>query len=193
MNEKIFGNKTALLVLLQLYHHHEAHARGIATDLGVSLSPVQNQLERFEQAGVLISKKMGQTRVYVFNMKSPLTKPFKELVGIIYETLSKEDHQNLFLSTSESPKNDNSCSKCQGIGSLLCCDECSRAYHFSCVGKLESEMDTSEKWRCPECSKAFRASRLHASSTSVGLLDQVRAAEVKSTLDAITVLAGRMN
>lgn len=96
MNEKIFGNKTALLVLLQLYHHHEAHARGVAMDLGVSLSPVQNQLDRFEQAGVLISKKMGQTRIYTFNMKSPLTKPFKELVGIIYETLSKEDHQNLF-------------------------------------------------------------------------------------------------
>lgn len=96
MNEKLFGNKTALLVLLQLHHHHEAHARGIASDLGVSLSPVQNQLDRFEQVGVLISKKMGQTRVYSFNMKSPLTKPFKELVSIIYETLSKEDHQNLF-------------------------------------------------------------------------------------------------
>lgn len=104
-----------------------------------------------------------------------------------------EDNHNLFLSTSESPKNDNSCSKCQGIGSLLCCDECSRAYHFSCVGKLESDIDSSEKWRCPECSKASRAARLHASSTSVGLLDQVRVAEVKNTLDAITILAGRMN
>jgi DNA-binding transcriptional ArsR family regulator len=98
MNEKIFGNKTALLVLLQLYHHHETHARAIATDLGTSLSPVQNQLDRFEQAGVLISKKVGQARVYAFNMKSPLTKPFKELVRVIYETLSKEDHQHLFPS-----------------------------------------------------------------------------------------------
>lgn len=96
MNEKLFGNKTALLVLLQLYHHTEAHARGIAADLGVSLSPVQNQLDRFEQAGVLISKKAGQTRVYTFNMKNPLTRPFKELIQIIYENLSKEDHEILF-------------------------------------------------------------------------------------------------
>lgn len=96
MNEKLFGNKTALLALLQIYHHHEVHARGIATDLGVSLSPIQNQLDRFEQAGVLVSKKMGQTRIYSFNMKSPLTKPFKELVRIIYETLSEKDHQTLF-------------------------------------------------------------------------------------------------
>lgn len=96
MNEKLFGNKTALLVLLQLYHHHEAHARGIATDLVVSLSPVQNQLDRFEQAGVLVSKKVGQARVYFFNMKNPLTKPFKEMIRIIYENLSKEDHEILF-------------------------------------------------------------------------------------------------
>ena len=96
MNEKIFGNKTALLTLIQLYHHNEVHARGVASDLGVSLSPVQNQLDRFEQAGVLVSKKVGQTRVYQFNMKSPLTKPFKEIVRIIYETLSESDHEKLF-------------------------------------------------------------------------------------------------
>lgn len=96
MVEKIFGNKTALLTLLQLYHHHEVHARGVATDLNMSLSPVQNQLDRFEQAGVLISRKVGNTRVYTFNMKSPLAKPFKELVRVIYETLSREDHEKLF-------------------------------------------------------------------------------------------------
>jgi len=96
MNEKLFGNKTALMVLLQLYHHHEAHARGISTDLGVSLSPVQNQLDRFEKAGVLISKKVGQTRVYIFNMKSPLTRPFKDLIKVIYENLSRIDHETLF-------------------------------------------------------------------------------------------------
>lgn len=96
MNDKLFGNKTALLALLQLYHHHEVHARGIAADLGLSLSPIQNQLERFEDAGVLVSKKVGQTRIYSFNLKSPLTKPFRELVRIIYDSLSEKDHQELF-------------------------------------------------------------------------------------------------
>lgn len=96
MIEKLFGNKTALLVLLQLYHHHEGHARGIATDLSTSLSPVQNQLDRFEQVGVLVSKKMGQTRVYSFNKKSPYTKPFMELIKIVYETLPLSDREKLF-------------------------------------------------------------------------------------------------
>ncbi len=96
MNEKLFGNKTALLVLLQLYHHHEAHARGIATDIGKSLSPVQNQLDRFEQAGVLVSKKMGQTRIYSFNMKFPITRPFKEMIKIIYSNIPLSEHKELF-------------------------------------------------------------------------------------------------
>jgi hypothetical protein len=92
--------------------------------------------------------------------------------------------------TDESSKNDNSCSKCQGIGSLLCCDDCSRAYHFSCVGKIESDIDSKEKWRCPECVKVARAARVHASSSTVGILDKRHQTKLKIRLEAISILAG---
>ena len=89
-----FGYRS--LVLLQIYHHGEVHASGIANDLQVALSPVQNQLDRFERAGILVSKKVGKTRVYFFNKKSPLLKPFIEMIKIYYETISLSDHDKLF-------------------------------------------------------------------------------------------------
>ncbi len=96
MLKEIFGNKTAACVLLHVYHHGEIHASGIANDLQVALSPVQNQLDRFERASVLVSKKVGRTRVYFFNMKSPLIKPFIEMIKIYYESLPITDHEKLF-------------------------------------------------------------------------------------------------
>jgi hypothetical protein len=46
------------------------------------------------------------------------------------------------------------CSKCFGVGDLLCCDGCPRAYHVSCVNAYGVP---SGKWLCPECKRALRA------------------------------------
>lgn len=96
MLKEIFGNNTAAFVLLHVYHHGEIHASAIASDMEVALSPIQNQLDRFERAGILVSKKVGRTRVYFFNMKSPVIKPFIELIKIYYESLPLTDHEKLF-------------------------------------------------------------------------------------------------
>ena len=96
MLKDIFGNKTAPLVILQIYHHGEVHATGIADDLKIALSPVQNQLDRFERAGILVSKTVGRTRLYFFNKKSPILKPFMDMIKIYYESLPIGDHEKLF-------------------------------------------------------------------------------------------------
>ena len=72
MIEKLFGNKTASLILLFLYHYGELHASGLSRDIDVSLSAVQNQLEKFEDIGIVVSKKIGNVRIFTFNQKSPL-------------------------------------------------------------------------------------------------------------------------
>ena len=96
MLDKIFGTKTAAFILLHLFHYGELHARGVARDINISLSTVQKQLEKFEDAGVVISKKIGNTRIFSFNKKSPLTKPLMELIGIIHSTMSISDKELLF-------------------------------------------------------------------------------------------------
>lgn len=55
-----------------------------ARDLDISLSAVQKQLQKFEDAGVVVSKLMGRTRIYTFNKKSPLTKPLIELIDVVF-------------------------------------------------------------------------------------------------------------
>lgn len=96
MLEGIFGNKTAEKVILHIFHYGESHASAIANDFDVALNPVIHQLNRFELAGVLISKEAGRSRIYSFNPKSPLSKPIKELAEIAYETIPLSDRQKMF-------------------------------------------------------------------------------------------------
>lgn len=96
MLEKIFGNKTAEKVLLHIYHYGESHASGIAQDFDMALNPIIQQLNRFELAGVLISKEAGRTRIYSFNPKSPLMKPVKELIELAYDSIPLAERQSIF-------------------------------------------------------------------------------------------------
>lgn len=96
MLEGIFGNKTAEKVLLHIFHYGESHASAISMDFEVALNPVRQQLNRFELAGVLVSKEVGRSRIYSFNPKSPLAKPVKELVELAYEAISLSERQKLF-------------------------------------------------------------------------------------------------
>jgi len=96
MLEGIFGNKTAEKVLLHIYHYGESHASAIAQDFGIALTPVIQQMNRFEVAGVLVSKVAGRSRVYSFNPKSPLTKPVKDLIEMTYEAIPLSQRQKLF-------------------------------------------------------------------------------------------------
>lgn len=98
MLQGIFGNKTAEKVLLHIFHYGESHASGIAQDFDVALNPVIQQLDRFENAGVLVSKEVGRSRVYSFNPKSPLSRPIRELIEIAYEAIPLSERQKIFAS-----------------------------------------------------------------------------------------------
>jgi predicted transcriptional regulator len=97
MLEGIFGNKTAERVLLHILHYGEIHASAIAQDYDMALNPVKGQLDRFERAGVLVSKEMGRTRIYSFNPKSPLATPVKSLVQIVYDSIPLREREKIFL------------------------------------------------------------------------------------------------
>jgi len=94
--EALFGNRTAAKLMLYLFHYGEAYARGAARDLGIAVSAVQRQLDKFESAGLLVSRMVGNTRVYTFNPKQPATAKLKDLVGVFYEALSIKDREHLF-------------------------------------------------------------------------------------------------
>jgi predicted transcriptional regulator len=96
MLEGIFGNKTAEKVLLHIFHYGESHASAIAQDFDMALNPIRQQLNRFELAGILVSKELGRLRVYFFNPKSTLVRPVKELIELAYNAISLEEREKIF-------------------------------------------------------------------------------------------------
>lgn len=98
MLEGIFGNKTAEKVLLHVYHYGEIHASAIAQDYGAALNPIKSQLDRFERAGILVSKQAGRTRLYFFNPKSVFLGPVRELLKLTYEAIPLKEREKIFAS-----------------------------------------------------------------------------------------------
>lgn len=96
MLEDIFGNKSTEKVLLHVYHYGESHASGIAKDFNVALNPILQQLNKLEKSGVLVSKVVGRSRLYSFNLKSPFTKPIKDLIFIVYDSIPMSEKEKLF-------------------------------------------------------------------------------------------------
>lgn len=96
MISTIFGNKTAAKVMLYLFHYGEAYANGISKDMGITLSQVQKQLDKFEEAGVFVSKKIGTVRIYTFNPKLGVVKKIKELIREFYDSIPLEQRQIMF-------------------------------------------------------------------------------------------------
>ena len=96
MLETILGNETAAKIMLYLIHYGEAYSSGVSKDMGITLSQVQKQLEKFEAGGVLVSKKTGNVRVYTFNPKQGIVKKFKELIKAFYESIPLPQREKLF-------------------------------------------------------------------------------------------------
>lgn len=83
-------------IMFHLCHYDEIHPSAVAKDYKISLSAVQKQFARFEEAGILVSKLVGKTRVYLFNKKSPAAKAFIDFVKVYYDALSLEDKERIF-------------------------------------------------------------------------------------------------
>ena len=63
----LFGSKAAYRVLMYLENYGQGYAAEIARTFGMSLSQVQNQLRKFEDLGLLVSRKEGPARFFYFN------------------------------------------------------------------------------------------------------------------------------
>lgn len=75
----LFGSKAAYQVLMYLENYGQGYAAEIARTFGMSLSQVQNQLRKFEELGLLVSRKEGSARVYYFN-RNPVADRLREFL-----------------------------------------------------------------------------------------------------------------
>jgi len=85
MIEAILGSASKEKVLVYLVARGEGYSREIARFFNTDLTPVQKQLEKLELGGVLYSKLLGRTRVFMFNPRYPF---IEELKGLFEKVLS---------------------------------------------------------------------------------------------------------
>ncbi|MBN7797384.1 winged helix-turn-helix domain-containing protein [Parahaliea mediterranea] len=96
MIEAIVGSEGAERVLLFLAARGSGYPREIANSWSMDVSTVQNQLLRMERDGLLVSRKVGRTRVFEFNpryvfkdeVKALLAKALKQLPSEVLEQLT---------------------------------------------------------------------------------------------------------
>lgn len=80
MIEVLLGSKNAERVLIYIFAREEGYAREIARFFETDLKSIQNQLDKLEAGGVLVSREVGRTRPYVFNPRYPFLSELKALV-----------------------------------------------------------------------------------------------------------------
>ena len=85
MIEVLFGSKNAERVLIYIYSRQEGYAREIARFYNTDLKSIQNQLDKMEAGGVLVSREVGRTRPYTFNPRYSL---LNELRGLLEKAFS---------------------------------------------------------------------------------------------------------
>lgn len=94
--EALFGNRTAACVLLFLQCYGEGHAQRIANTFGFGLNMTQRQLKRLEQEGVLVSRRLGNLRLFSFNERNPTVRNLRSFLEGELVSLPEAAQQQFF-------------------------------------------------------------------------------------------------
>ncbi len=85
MLQPLIGSENRERVLVFIKARQEGYARQIARFFDTDLSPIQDQLDRLEAGGILVSREVGRTRVYQFNPEYAF---LRELEALLQKALS---------------------------------------------------------------------------------------------------------
>ncbi|RJP52697.1 MAG: ArsR family transcriptional regulator [Anaerolineaceae bacterium] len=80
MIEVLLGSKNAERVLIYIFAREEGYPREIARFFNTDLKSIQNQMDKLEAGGVLVSRSIGRTRPYEFNPRYPFLNELKALL-----------------------------------------------------------------------------------------------------------------
>ena len=95
MLETLFGSKNAERVLMFIFAREEGYAREITQYYQTDLKPIQNQLEKFEGGGILVSRQVGRTRPYQFNPRYYFLNELKTLLDKSLSAYPQDEQEKL--------------------------------------------------------------------------------------------------
>ncbi|MEJ2487985.1 MAG: hypothetical protein P8Y68_19890 [Anaerolineales bacterium] len=85
MLEPLIGSKSSEQVFIFLKAREKGYATEIAKFFDADLFAIQKQLDRLENANILVSQRIGRTRVFQFNPRYPF---LAELLALLEKALS---------------------------------------------------------------------------------------------------------
>jgi hypothetical protein len=104
--ETLFGSRSSEQVLIFLLARNEGYPTEIAKFYDAELYAIQRQLEKMESSNIVVSRKVGRTRVYEFNPRYPF---LEELRNILEKALSfypEETREKLLMNRRRPRRSD---------------------------------------------------------------------------------------
>src|ERR1700712_2782116 len=95
MLDRLFG-EVGSRVLLFIRALGDGYAREIADNFDLTLSTVQQQLGKLEEAGVLASRTRGTIRLYQFNPRYPFLRELQQLLDKALEYVPDADRKKYY-------------------------------------------------------------------------------------------------
>ncbi len=97
MLEPLLGSANKERVLFYLHFRKEGYAREISRFFKTGLAPIQKQLERLENGGVLYSRTEGRTRLYGLNPRYPFLAELRALLDKAISFYPVEEKERLTM------------------------------------------------------------------------------------------------
>jgi DNA-binding transcriptional ArsR family regulator len=96
MLEGLFGNPVIEKIFFTLIVYNETYALRLAKTFDGPVNKFQQQLKRLEEAGIIVSRLVGRTRVYTFNPRYTFLKELKAFISRAYEFIPKKEKERFF-------------------------------------------------------------------------------------------------
>jgi len=101
--DALLGSENRERILVFLQAREEGYATEIARFFMTDLSPIQDQMEKMEAGGVIVSHRVGRTVIYKFNPRYAF---LKELQSLLEKAITyyPEDLQEKLLRNRRRPR-----------------------------------------------------------------------------------------
>jgi len=97
MLQALLGSINRERVLQYILARGEGYAKEIADFYGSSLDPIQKQLERLERGGILVSKTVGRTRLFVYSPRYAFKDELRALLERARSFYSPQEQERLLM------------------------------------------------------------------------------------------------
>jgi len=97
MLQALLGSKNRERVLQYILARGEGYAKEIADFYESSLDPIQKQLERLENGGVLVSKTVGRTRLFAYSPRYVFRSELRALLEKARSFYSPQEQERLLM------------------------------------------------------------------------------------------------